>query len=160
MGGRILLRAALLFGAVLASQSAPGQTLGDLAGNWVSREPADSGGTFVTLYTIATAPGTMTVRSVGIRLENGPNGASAGGGSDWLFELSATGRDLTGTLLFRQTLRGLCNMPDLRLPVRGTISADGKMLVLQYDFPRQQYDPCGWDRSMTTPTAVEFTRGQ
>src|ERR1700680_1204607 len=154
MGGKMLSRAALLLSALLASANASAQTLGDLAGNWISREAAGSGGTFVTSYALTTGPGTVTVRSTGIRLENSPKGATAGGGSDWLFELSAEGRKLMGTLLFRQTLRGLCNMPDLRLPVRGNISADGKVLVLQYDFPRQQYDPCGWDRTTTTPTAL------
>jgi hypothetical protein len=134
------------------------QTLAGLKGNWLTREPADSGGTFVTLYTITAAADRLTFRSVGIRLEDSPLGASAGGGTDFLFELSADQHVLSGTLLFRQTLRGLCEMPDLRIPVHGTIAADWSSVELRYDFPRQQYDPCGWDRTMITPTAVEFTR--
>lgn len=85
-------------------------------------------------------------------------GASAGSGTEFLFELAADGHELSGSLLFRQTLRALCEMPDLRIPVHGTIAADWKSVELNYDFPREEYDPCGWDKTMTTPTAVQFTR--
>ena len=142
----------------LCLSGAAAQTPTDLRGNWLTREPADSGGTFVTLYTMSANQDMLTVRSVGIRLEDSPLGASAGGGSDFLFELSVSGLDLSGTLLFRQSLRGLCEMPDLRIPVHGSISSDWSRVELHYDFPREQYQPCGWDRDMTTPTAVQFTR--
>ena len=140
------------------TEAAAAQTVTDLKGNWLTREPADSGGTFVTLYTITTAADRLTFRSVGIRLEDSPLGANAGSGTDFLFELAAEGHELSGTLLFRQTLRGLCEMPALRIPVHGTIAPDWKSVELQYDFPREEYDPCGWDKTMTTPTAVQFTR--
>jgi hypothetical protein len=153
-----LIACALFYCGFLLVAAADAQTLADLKGNWLTREPADSGGTFVTLYTITPATGRLTLRSVGIRLEDSPLGASAGSGTDLLFELAVDNRILTGTLLFRQTLRGLCEMPDLSIPVRGTIADDWKSVELQYDFPRQQYDPCGWDKSMTTPTAVRFLR--
>jgi hypothetical protein len=154
---KTILRVAAVL-TVLATGAAGAQAVTDLKGNWLTREPADSGGTFVTLYTITAVADTLTLRSVGMRLEDSPLGASAGSGTDFLFELSAAGRDLSGTLLFRQTLRGLCEMPDLRLPVHGTIAPDWKSVELQYEFPREQYDPCGWDKSMTTPTAVQFMR--
>src|SRR5579864_4722496 len=138
--------------------AAGAQTVTDLKGNWLTREPADSGGTFVTLYTITPAAGRLTFRSVGVRLEDNPLGATAGSGTDFLFELSAEGRDHSGTLLFRQTLRGLCEMPDLIIPVHGTIAPDWKSVELNYDFPLEQYDPCGWDKTMISPTAIQFTR--
>jgi hypothetical protein len=154
---KTMLRAAAVL-TVLATGAAGAQTVTDLKGNWLTREPADSGGTFVTLYTITAAADMLTVRSAGIRLENSPLSASAGSVVDFLFELSAAGRDLSGTLLFRQTPRGLCEMPDLRLPVHDAIAPDWESVELQHEFPREQYDPCGWDNSMTTPPAVQFMR--
>jgi hypothetical protein len=140
------------------ARAAAAQTVADLKGNWLTREPAASGGSFVTLYTITPGTETMTLRSAGVRLEDSPFDASAGSGTDFLFEVVADGRDLSGTLLFRQSLRGLCEMPDLRISVHGTISPDWNAVELQYDFPREEYDPCGWDKSMTTPTVVQFRR--
>src|SRR5579871_5447394 len=62
--------AAVAVGMALLGGSAHAQSVADLKGNWLTREPADSGGTFVTLYTISGAADRLTLRSVGIRLED------------------------------------------------------------------------------------------
>jgi len=155
--GGALAAAVVLCGWLASFPAAAQSQLIDLVGIWASKSVSGPF-TFTSIYQVTTGPASLTMRLTSSDMTPHPQGFRGTEDVHKLYQLSVTGRDLSGTVVVSNSPASGCRTPRTTFPVRGRISPDWQTITIIDTSPHVPLDsPCRWVKA-ANETVIVFGR--